>query len=46
LLEPNEPFYDLGFVCGSSYELKQARVPVEMLPPIFIGILKRLPQIL
>jgi hypothetical protein len=46
LLEPNEPFYDLGFVCGSPYELKQARVPVEMLPPIFIGILKRLPQIL
>jgi hypothetical protein len=35
-LEPNEPFYALGFICGSPYELTQARVPVDMLPPIFI----------
>lgn len=40
--QTNELFYDLGFECGG-YTTKQAKVPIDMLPSIFIGILKRLP---
>jgi hypothetical protein len=43
-LRADEPFYDLGFRC-SGYEVKQTKVPVEMLPPIFSALLKRLPQL-
>lgn len=44
-LAPGEPFYDLGFRCGASYDVKQERVPIDMLPAIFVQLLARLPPI-
>ncbi|MBK9941438.1 MAG: hypothetical protein IPP13_07435 [Kouleothrix sp.] len=41
-LGPDEPFYDLAFRC-TGYNVKQAKVPVDMLPEIFADILKQLP---
>jgi hypothetical protein len=42
-----EPFYDLGIRCGGwpSTEVKQTRVPLEALPPIFDQLIKRLPPV-
>jgi hypothetical protein len=44
-LEPDEQFYDIGVRCDASYNVKQARVPIEMLPQIFQTLLTRLPNI-
>src|SRR5262249_15013962 len=43
-LQTNEPFYDLGVRCNA-YEVKQARVPMDMLPLFFVELLKRLPLV-
>jgi hypothetical protein len=42
-VEPTEPFYDLGIRCGG-YTVKQAKVPLDMVPPIFADLLRRLPE--
>jgi hypothetical protein len=44
-LDPNEQFYDLGIRCGSwpVTEIKQAKVPIEALPPLFAELIERLP---
>jgi hypothetical protein len=42
-LRPNTAFYDLAFRCVG-YQVKQAKVPIEMLPPFFMHILQRLPD--
>jgi hypothetical protein len=44
-LTSDEPFYDLGFRCGASYDVKQTKVPTDLLPPIFAKLLVRLPPI-
>ena len=44
-LAPDEPFYDVGVRCGASYEIKQAKVPIDMLPQIFQTLLARLPEV-
>jgi hypothetical protein len=44
-VKPNEPFYDLGFKCDALYHVKQAKVPVDMLPAVFTKLLARLPPI-
>lgn len=40
-LAPTEPFHDLGIRCGG-YTVKQAKVPLDMLPPFFSKLLQRL----
>jgi hypothetical protein len=42
-LQDREPFYDLGVRCGG-YTVKQAKVPVDELPPVFANLRRRLPQ--
>ena len=45
-LTVDESFYDVGFRCGASYDVKQTKVPADMLPPIFAKLLARLPPII
>jgi len=42
-LAATEPFYDLGVRC-SGYDVKQAKVPREQLPTIFVQLQQRLPR--
>lgn len=42
-LAPTEPFYDLAFKCGS-YTAKQAKVPLETLPPEVQTLVQHLPH--
>lgn len=44
-LRVDEPFYDVGFRCDASYDVKQTKIPADMLPPIFAKLLARLPPI-
>jgi hypothetical protein len=41
----DEAFYDVGVRCGASYEVKQAKVPIDKLPRIFQTLLVRLPEV-
>jgi len=45
-LTTDESFYDLGFRCGASYDVKQTKVPLDMLPAIFAKLPARLPPII
>jgi hypothetical protein len=42
-LAATEAFYDLGVRCGG-YDVKQAKVPPEQLPAIFVQLQQRLPR--
>jgi hypothetical protein len=44
-LARDEPFYDVGVRCGESFDVKQAKVPIDMLPQIFQTLLTQLPEI-
>jgi hypothetical protein len=44
-LAGDESFYDVGVRCGESYEVKQAKVPIDMPPQIFQTLLARLPEV-
>jgi hypothetical protein len=44
-LAPDEPFYDVGVRCGAANSVKQAKVPVDMLPPILATLIAQLPPL-
>jgi hypothetical protein len=43
VLAATEPFYDLGVRCGG-YNVKQAKVPRDQLPTIFVQLQQRIPR--
>jgi hypothetical protein len=44
-LAGDEAFYDIGVRCGASYEVKQAKVPIDEVPQIVQTLMTRLPEI-
>jgi hypothetical protein len=47
-LDPSEEAYDLGIRCGSwpVTEIKQARIPIDALPPPFAQLIAQLPPVM